>query len=72
MQAVEAMAATGRTWQMFEVADEFGLPDPDNPRRWGALAAAAHRLGVIVPVGAVESSRPTAARSLVRTWRGAR
>jgi hypothetical protein len=71
MQAVESMAATGRVFQMHEVATEFALQDPDNPRcRWGALAAACHRLGIIAPVGVTESTRPTAARSLVRTWAG--
>jgi hypothetical protein len=73
MQAVESMAATGRVFQMHQVADEYSLQDPDNPRaRWAALAAAAHRLGIIAPVGVTESTRPTAARSLVRTWVGAR
>ncbi len=71
MQAVEAMAATGRTFQAHDVADVYGLADPDSPNRWGALMGAAHRLGIVEPVGVAMSSRRSTARSLVRTWRGA-
>jgi hypothetical protein len=71
MQAVESMAATGRNFQAHDVAEEFALIDPDDPRcRWGALMGAAHRLGIVEPFGVAMSSRRTVNGSLVRTWRG--
>lgn len=70
LRAVETMAATGRPFQMYDVAETFGLPEPDNFRRWGALACAARRLGLIEPVGYAPSRRPSAACSAARVWRG--
>jgi len=71
MQAVRAMAATGREFQCFDLAETYGVPESDHPNRWGALLTRAARENLIVPVGAAPSRRPTAARSLTRTWRGA-
>jgi hypothetical protein len=70
MEAVEAKAATGLPFQMYDVVLEKKLEEPDTPKRWGALAAACHKLGIIEPVGVTESSRPATCRSLVRVWRG--
>jgi hypothetical protein len=71
MQAVRAMAATGREFQAFDLAEIYGTPEPDHANRWGALLTRAAREGVIVSVGAAPSRRPSTARSLTRTWRGA-
>jgi hypothetical protein len=70
MQAVRAMAATGRVFQAFDLVETCGIPEPDHPNRWGALLTRAARNGVIVAVGAAPSRRPTVAGSLTRTWRG--
>lgn len=64
------MAATGRVFQAYDVAETYAVPEPDHPNRWGALLTRAARDGVIVAVGAAPSRRPTTARSLTRTWRG--
>jgi len=71
MQAVGAMANTGREFQAFDLVQTYGVPEPDHPNRWGALLTRAAREGVIVSVGAAPSRRPSTARSLTRTWRGA-
>lgn len=71
MQAVRAMAATGREFQAFDLVETYGVPDPDHANRWGALLNRAAREGLIVPVAAAPSRRPATARSLTRTWRGA-
>lgn len=72
MQAVRAMAATGREFQCYDLVETYGVPDPDHPNRWGALLTRAARENVIVPVGAAQSRRPATALSLTRTRRGAR
>jgi len=71
MQAVRAMATTGREFQAFDLVQTYGVAEPDHPNRWGALFTRAAREGVIVSVGAAPSRRPTACKSLTRTWRGA-
>lgn len=70
-RAVRAMAATGRSFQMFDVAEEYGLPEPSTPKLWGALASKMRAEGVIRPVGFAASKRPTVAGSACRVWRGA-
>ncbi len=71
MQAVRAMARTGREFQAFDVAETYHVPEPDHPNRWGALLTRAAREGLIVATGAAPSRRPATARSLTKTWRGA-
>lgn len=71
LQAVRAIAKTGREFQAFDLVEIYGVPEPDHPNRWGALLTRAARDGVIVVVGAAPSRRPTTAKSLTRTWRGA-
>jgi len=70
LQAVRAMANTGREFQAFDLDESFRVPEPDHPNRWGALLARAARQGVIVAVGATPSRRLSTAQSLTRTWRG--
>ena len=71
MQAVRAMAAGGQVFQAYDLVEVYGIPEPDHPNRWGALLGRAARAGLIVSVGAAPSRRPTACKSLTRTWRGA-
>lgn len=71
LQAVRAAAKTGQEFQAFDLVETYGVPEPDHPNRWGALLTRAARDGVIVAVGAAPSRRPSTARSLTRTWRGA-
>lgn len=71
LQAVRAIAKSGREFQAFDLVEAYHLPEPDHPNRWGALLTRASREGLIVPVGAAPSRRPRTARSLTRTWRGA-
>ncbi len=71
LQAVRAMARSGREFQAFDLVETYGTPEPDHPNRWGALLTRAARQGVIIAVGTAPSRRPSTARSLTRTWRGA-
>lgn len=71
LQAVRAMAATGRIFQCYDLVEVYAIPEPDHPNRWGALLTRAARKGLIVAVGAAPSRRPKTAGSLTRTWRGA-
>lgn len=72
MSAIQAIAATGREFQAFDLVEDYGLVEPDTGKRWGGLLNAAAKQGVIVPVGFARSRRPSAAGALCRTWRGAR
>lgn len=73
MQAVEAEAATGRVFQSYDLVLRYGLPEPPSgPNAWGSLLGSAAKAGLIVAVGYAPSSRPTTAKSAVRTWRGVR
>lgn len=71
LQAVRAIAKTDQKFQAFDLVETYGVPEPDHPNRWGALLTRAARNGWIVAVGAAPSRRPTTARSLTKTWRGA-
>jgi hypothetical protein len=70
LQAVKAMARTGREFQCYDLTTAYNLPEPDHPNRWGALLTRAARDGLIVAVGAAPSRRPTTAKSLTKLWRG--
>lgn len=67
-------ASTGIEWlsrtrSSFTVDDlrDLGVPEADDPCRWGSLIAAAWRSGRIEPVGASVSARDG---RLVRVWAG--
>ena len=65
------VARTDREWTSYEIAHEYGLPEPPKPKaHWGSFV---HRLaarGVIEHCGWDRSSRPTGERSAVAVWRG--
>ena len=69
MQGLKALAATGREFDAFDVA-ELGVPEPDHANRWGALFNAAAKQGLIVAAGYHQSRRPGRAGGACRTWRG--
>lgn len=69
MRAVSALAATLRPFQAYDIS-ELGVPEPDNPNRWGALLRTAYTAGVIKPVGYVQSRRPGRAGGATHLWIG--
>ena len=70
LRAVETLAASGREFTADDVRD-LGVPEPDQPNRWGGLFLAASRAGTVVCVGARRSTRGARNASLTRVWRGA-
>lgn len=71
MQALQALAATGRIFTAYDLtAEPYAIPEPDHCCRWGALLRTGHTRGLITPVGATISQRPQRAGGLTRTWRG--
>lgn len=66
-----AVAATGRTFTCYQVADENRLSDPPNPQaHWGRLMTLLRDEGYIRTAGWACSDRPTTHHSGVRTWKG--
>ena len=69
LMAIGWLADCGRTFDAYELT-ELGVPDPDDPCRWGSVFRIAHQAGAIEMVGYAPSRRPTAAGSIARVWRG--
>jgi hypothetical protein len=69
LQTIRHYAASGKVFEAYDLTRE-GLPEPTSPSQWGALMSVAHRAGLIEPVGAGPSLRPTVKGSLTRYWRG--
>lgn len=66
-----AAAASGRTYTMFEIAEENRLPEPpDSAHHWGRLATLLREAGYHRTAGWTTSPRPTSHHSGLRTWRG--
>lgn len=71
--AFVAEARTGRRFTTYEVAKDYGLPEPANPRAdWGNAVQTFAREGLIEDAGTDRSARPTSERSRVGVWRGTR
>ena len=68
--AIAALAATGAKFTAYDVA-QAGVPEPDNPARWGPRFGAAARAGLIESVGYAPSRRPSVHASIAHVWRGA-
>lgn len=67
------VARTGRRFTTFEVAMEYDLPEPPNPKAdWGNATQRFARERLIEDAGTDRSSRPTSERSRVGVWRGTR
>lgn len=68
-RAVSWWAAAGVPFTADDLRD-LGVPEADHPNRWGALFAAFHRRGTIVPVGYRVSTRKARHGGVLRVWRG--
>lgn len=68
-RAVTWLAATRTDFTAWDVT-LLGVPDPDNPARWGALFRAAATAGLIEPIGYAPSARPARSGGICRVWRG--
>lgn len=69
MQAIEHLAGTDRVFTADDL-HSLGIPLPPHPNHIGALFSAAHKAGLIQPVGYAPSAREGRNGSVVRTWRG--
>jgi len=69
LEAVTAEAASGRTFEAFDLEERYGVT-LDHPNRWGALFSSAAGQGLIEHVGYAKSRRPSRSGGLCRTWRG--
>ena len=69
MAALKQLAATGETFESYDLSDQFGVY-LDSPYRYGALFSSAARSGLIEHVGYTVSRRPTRSGGITRTWRG--
>lgn len=68
-----AVAKTGRRFTTYEVAREYSLPEPPNPKAdWGNFVQSLVRDGVIEHCGWDETIRPGGEHSGVKVWRGTR
>jgi len=74
LQLIRAAATTGRTFTIAEILTPIGEhPEPDRRQSInGVLTRRVATQGLIEPVGATESAKPTTHFSLVRQWRGVR
>lgn len=69
----ERVAATRRRFTSYEIADEYELPDPPNPRsHWGSFVHTLAADGLIEHVGYDDTVRPGGEHSAVKVWRGTR
>lgn len=67
------VAKTGRRFTTYEVAKEYDLPEPPNPKAdWGNATQMFARERLIEDAGTDRSSRPSSERSRVGVWRGTR
>jgi hypothetical protein len=71
LQGVRRLAATGEQFQCHDLVTRYGVPEPPDHHQWGLLMRIARADGLVVPVGAVASSRPKTAHSLCKLWVGA-
>lgn len=71
MRAMRWMAELGQPFDAWDLI-QLGVPEPDDPHRWGGLFRTAARRGLIEAVGYAPSRRPTAAGSIARVWRGSK
>jgi hypothetical protein len=72
-QATAKLAELAKKGAPFDAFDlvKAGVPEPDNPKRWGSLFRAASTKGLIVNVGYHRSQQPGRAAGSCRTWKGA-
>ena len=70
--ALSAIAQLARSGVPFTTDDlrDLGVPEPDRPTRWGVVMQAAYRAGMIRPIAATNSRRPSRHSGLQRVWEG--
>lgn len=67
----EEVARTNRRWTSYEIAEEYDLPDPPNPKaHWGRLIGILRDAGLIEHCDWANSKRPGDNESGVKVWRG--
>jgi hypothetical protein len=70
-QAIEWLASTGEPFAADDALVECGLTEPRTPGQLGAAFRTAAKAGLIVAVGARQSTTPSRRGGLTRVWRGA-
>lgn len=70
LQAIEAEARTGRTFDGYQLQQRHGLADPDSPQSWGPIFNTACRRRIIQCVGFHATQRPTRRGGICRVWAG--
>ncbi|MFJ7999033.1 hypothetical protein ACIQ7D_18060 [Streptomyces sp. NPDC096310] len=69
----EEVAASGRPFTSWEIADEYQLPEPPNSKsHWGNLVSRLRDANLIAQYGWANSLRPGDNDSGVKVWRGTR
>lgn len=69
----EAFARTGRRATSYEIAEEYDLPEPPNPKaHWGQAVHHFASTELIECVGYDDTTRPGGDHSAVKVWRGTR
>lgn len=68
-QGIRDLAKSGLPFQSYDL-ELMGVPQPDNPNRWGPLLSHMAAENVIEKVGAAPSKRPSVKGSLCMEWRG--
>lgn len=68
LQAISALPV-GEVFQLFDVVERYGLPEPTSSAQHGAVMGRARKEGLVDRVGAEPSRRPSTHGALTRTWR---
>ncbi len=71
LRAIHTLAATGRTFQAFDLITDTGLPEPERSSWWGCAFKRAQSEGIIRRAGYAPSKRPTVRGSACAEWVGA-
>lgn len=71
LQAIEALAQTGRPFSASDLRDEpYSIPEPVHPNHWGALWTHAKGQGLCHPIGYVQARTGSRHRGVQRLWLG--
>ena len=69
LEAIRTLAASGRTFQAFDLITDTDLAEPERSSWWGSAFKQAQRDGLIVRAGYAPSKRPTVRGSACAEWR---
>ncbi|WP_113717296.1 hypothetical protein [Arthrobacter dokdonensis] len=70
IQAIEAEARTGRTFDAYQLQQRQGVADPPSVQQWGSVFKTAARRGIIQQAGFHITNRPTRRGGITRVWVG--